>query len=378
MMITENDIKRKEKNSNIELLKIFAIFLIILSHTVSYGEYFVSASSYIDLGMASTNINNLLLLFFRYCGQIGNLIFVISSSFFLIHSKKARVEKIISIIIDSFIISVSSLLIGLCVGLSFSTERIIMFVLPVTFKMNWFIGCYLLLYAIHPLLNIIINNINKKKLLALDVSLFILYFIISAFKSFYYFNELICFISIYFFVAYLKIYMPDFIRNKKINMILFITLLIFFALSLLIMNFVGEKISFLNDKMMVLCNMKNPILLFLCISLFNIFLSMRERNIKLINVIGSCTLLIYLFHANKVLFYYYYPNLFDWLLITFGHKLQPIVLFIFAILWFFATVIISLMYKYTIGRIVSFFSKKIYDILIDIWIIFYSIFSRFH
>ena len=76
----------KKRNSSIELLKVFAIIIIIISHSVPYGASYSNYDGFIDINVASSNINVVLLAIIRYFGQIGNAIFIICSSWFLVDS----------------------------------------------------------------------------------------------------------------------------------------------------------------------------------------------------------------------------------------------------------------------------------------------------
>lgn len=149
---------KSERNSSIELLKIISILIIVISHTVPFGDYFTHYfNGYLNLNMASSNIQHIILVLFRYLGNIGNVIFIICSSYFLIDSKKINIRKVTYILIDSFTISIIFLLICLLLKYDVSSLAMLRAFFPITFKNNWFVGCYLLFYIIHPFLNIIIK-----------------------------------------------------------------------------------------------------------------------------------------------------------------------------------------------------------------------------
>lgn len=105
----EKDEKIKKRNSNIELLKIIAMLLITISHVIPYN-YPNPGNEYINIGNASMNFTNIALQFIRYLGQIGNVIFVICSSYFLLEKKKTKYKKVMQIIIDNVFISVICLI----------------------------------------------------------------------------------------------------------------------------------------------------------------------------------------------------------------------------------------------------------------------------
>ena len=161
---------KKVRNSSLELLKILALLLIAISHSAPiYGNK--NSIAYIDLNIASNELTMFVLVFFKCLGQIGNVIFIVCSAFFLVDSKNTKKEKTINIIIDSFIISIFFLIATIVAGIDLSYKEIIKQFIPIILGNNWFIGCYLLLYIFHPILNMIINNLEQRKLLRLNVIL---------------------------------------------------------------------------------------------------------------------------------------------------------------------------------------------------------------
>ncbi len=97
----------KQRNSGIELLKIIAIIMIVISHSMpAYG-----VRPLIVLDEATENIQQIAAVFIRYMGQVGNVIFVVCSSWFLKENKFSR-GGILVIICDCFVISVVWLIIN--------------------------------------------------------------------------------------------------------------------------------------------------------------------------------------------------------------------------------------------------------------------------
>lgn len=179
-IIKENSRNKSSRNSGIDFLRAIAILLIIMSHSVPfYGDS--SHPSFINLRMETTNIQILVLIAFVYFGQIGNSIFVIISSYYLLESSKVKKDKVLNIVIDTILFSLLFMILLLVCGYDIGLKNIIKSFFPITFANNWFIGCYLLLYLIHPYLNIIIEGISRKELLGINVVGIFLYSIISFF-----------------------------------------------------------------------------------------------------------------------------------------------------------------------------------------------------
>ena len=84
---------KKERESGIELYKVIAIFLIVLSHviqTLTEPNYVlgIGEGTFINIATATTDLDVLLLALFRICGALGNNMFFICSAWFLVNSKK--------------------------------------------------------------------------------------------------------------------------------------------------------------------------------------------------------------------------------------------------------------------------------------------------
>ena len=355
---------KKTRNSSIELLKILGIILIVLSHAVPiYGNK--EAISYINLNLATNDISEFILIVFRNLGQVGNILFIMCSAYFLIDSRETKAKKILHIIFDSFTISVLFLVIYLlCMNNNISIKVIIKQLLPITFENNWFIGCYIMLYIIHPFLNKIIKSNNKNQLLKINVFLIILYCLVcSIFHRTYYYTRLVGFIVIYFIVAYNRLYLQKFNNNKNLNIKLFIIGISLYIGELIITNLLGLKIDFFKDKMMYWNDINNIFGIMIGISMLNLFKNKYFES-KVINYISSLSLLIYITSENYFFRTYtkplFYQNVFQYGHILFWVLIEAILLIIFGI-------IISSIYKQTLQKFVYKISDKIYIRLNKIW-----------
>ena len=282
------------------MLKILGLILIVLSHAVPfYGDKL--AISYINLNMATSDISEFFLIVFRNIGQIGNIIFIASSAYFLLESKRTKAEKIINIIMDCFIISITYLLIYVLSGVDISIKDVLKQFLPITFENNWFIGCYILLYILHPFLNKIIYSVDKKTLLRINIFFIIAYCLITIVIGIetYYYSQLIGFIIIYFIVAYDKLYLAEFSKNEKYNKILLIIGIMGALLLLIFTNILGLKIEIFENKMLHWNHMNNIFYIMIGISMLNIFKNKYFEN-KIINYISSLSLLFYVIHENSL------------------------------------------------------------------------------
>lgn len=83
----ENVKKQTTRESGIELLKIFAMFIIVIAHmvqTLTTPDPQLSYQGYVmDISRATTDVQTIILLILRHFGVFGNEIFFICSAWFL-------------------------------------------------------------------------------------------------------------------------------------------------------------------------------------------------------------------------------------------------------------------------------------------------------
>lgn len=138
-----------ERNSGIELLKIFAILLIILSHvtlTLGSKNVLIEYQDYaLDLGIATTNPQQLVLVILEYSGMLGNAIFFICSAWFLLDRKTINKEKWWFMLLEIWSVSIVILVVVniLRTG-NIAAKLMIKSLFPTTFSLNWYMTCYLL------------------------------------------------------------------------------------------------------------------------------------------------------------------------------------------------------------------------------------------
>ena len=165
---TDRQTEKKIRFSSIELLKIFAIVLIAISHTtqsLDTGSAFSSKEILCGYpqSLVTKDIQQFILSCFRYFGCIGNEIFWVCSAWFLVDNSKVNKKKIVDMLADIWTISIVILLIYVFIlhG-SIQQFHIREFLFPSTYSLNWYLTCYMLMYAFHPILNMFVNNFLKK------------------------------------------------------------------------------------------------------------------------------------------------------------------------------------------------------------------------
>lgn len=368
MQNTKLDRQTTIRESGVELLKIIAIFLIVVSHvmkTLCNENPYIPYQDYVlDLSTATTNIQHFILMLFRCFGAWGNTIFFVCSAWFLLGSSKFKKQKWLFMLIEVWVVSIIILAISyISRHGDISGTLIIKSLLPTTFANNWYVTCYLLFYPIHPLLNMLINHMNKKSLLRLSSAMFILYCCFDFIKGDLFFpSHIILWITIYFVMAYIQLYLPDFANDKKKNCILLIIGVVGFIGIALITNIAGLHMSFMRNKVVYWAKNCNPFLIAMTIALFNIARNVHFKN-AFINYISSLSLLIYIIHENLILKTYYRPHVINYIYTVYGYDHIIFWIFIASLLIFVLSLISSAIYDKTIRKIVKSVSNLLYPFL---------------
>lgn len=363
--------ERKQRQSGIELLKIFAMLLIVIGHvTQTLGEenvHYIADYIY-RYKNAALNIQSLILAWFRSFGGHGNLIFFVCSAWFLIESKTVNYKKIIRMLADVWFINIGILVIFELGGwYAISPEDVIQSIFPNIFATNWYITCYILFYLIHVILNKIINNLSQKELLTANIISLLLYFGVGYVKSGAFFaSSLLQFIVVYFVIAYLKIYMKDFCVSKNKNTLLLLIGIVGTPVMILLTNFAGLKFSLLRGWLTHWGNNKSPFLLVTAIALFNLFKRRRFVN-NIVNQIASLSLLVYLIHDNLLVRTYVRPQIWIFIYEKLGYSNVVMWTLLQAILIFIIAVIISYLYRISLQKIVYWVSDKIYNFVMKVY-----------
>lgn len=288
-----------ERKSGIELFKVIAIFLIVLYHAIqTFWGLEVEYNSQI-----------VVIYLMRTIGQLGNIIFIVCSSWFLIEEKREnfKPQKYIKLLLSSTLISIIIfLLLKLVFRIEINTNSYVVQFFPDLYENNWFIPCYVIFCCLCHFLSDSIRKLNKKEHLAWCIIIYIVYGIIDMFVSIPQCNGLMSFIAIFMTVSFFKYYMSEF--NKDIKKNIFIAIIIFVFYELIYLFDAEETAN--------ITKLYNPFMLPMVICLFNVFNSLEFKS-KVINKLSSYSLFIYCIHENILLrtkirpkYYYFFLKTF--------------------------------------------------------------------
>ena len=366
---------KKERESGIELYKVIAIFLIVLSHviqTLTEPNYVlgIGEGTFINIATATRDLDVLLLALFRICGALGNNMFFICSAWFLVNSKKMSLKKVIHMVLDVWIINMIVFWGLHAIGIQFQISDTVRTFFPTTFANNWYITCYLLFYLIHPFLNRMLEQLNISEHFALTSFLFMIYFIIPVLPleeiNLFFANELVIFLATYVIVSFIKTYKNEWTENLKLNKgILFVSIVSYVVL-ILSVDYLGLRTNYFLNRL-VRWNMNNSLFMFLiAFSSFNMMKKKKFIN-RTINYFSSLSLLVYIFHENLAFRRYFRPVIEFSILRRFGIEHAFICAVFMAVSLAILSFIISAIYKIFFTKIVSKLSSIISQNIQTLW-----------
>ena len=283
----------KQRNTNIELLRIISIIMIVISH---YTVFSGITNSTLPLGITR------FLLEIMKLGNIGTILFVLITGYFLIKSNnKFKLSKILKLWLQISFYSISIYIITILLNIeNFSINNLIKAFLPITFQEYWFATAYIVLYIFHPFINKLLNSLDRKEHLKLIfLSLFLFSVLYTLTTKDLYGNELIQLIIFYIIGAYFGKYEDNIFKKKKINILLLSLSAFILITSVIIFDIVGTKIPIISEHSTYFFNRASIILIIFSISLFNIFANKKNFSNKYINNISSCVFGVYLISENS-------------------------------------------------------------------------------
>ena len=285
----------KQRNSNIELLRIISIIMITISH---YSVHGVINDTFTGISL------NKFLFEIMTLGNIGVIIFVIITGYYGVNQNKPfKLNKFVRILSQVLFYSLIIYLILMIMGIEpFSIKELLKSLLPITFKKYWFISGYIILYIFMPYINKFINSLSKKefaKFILIDIAIFSILHMITS--QDYYGNELIQMLLFYSIGAYLGKYKIYMLKSKKVNKIVLLITSMLMILSVIIFDLIGTKYHIFSEHSTYLMNRTSILSIVFAVSLFNLFINKKSFSNKLINSISACVLGVYLISDNPMI-----------------------------------------------------------------------------
>lgn len=144
-----------KRNLSIDLLRIIAMLMIVIWHSTNHGGL-----ENITKGFDPYNIGIHLIKSFT-CVAVD--VYVLISGYFLC-TQKFRLSRIMKLWLQVFFYSF--LILALCISLdivSINSKDILSSLLPLSYRINWFVSTYVGLYLLSPVINKLIISLDKRQ-----------------------------------------------------------------------------------------------------------------------------------------------------------------------------------------------------------------------
>lgn len=151
------------RNSNVEILRIIAAVLIVLSHYARHG-----------INMSQTGLFNRCFLNNIALGNLGVDIFLIISGYFNVKAE-FKWHKILKLWTQVFTYSIFGLLIALATKQNISFRNFITALFPAIFNQYWFFTAYLVLLVLSPFINKLLLTLKQKDFSRLLITMLVLW-----------------------------------------------------------------------------------------------------------------------------------------------------------------------------------------------------------
>lgn len=275
----------KIRSSNIEVFRIFLMFVIVVHHFVLYSvEPFHENSAVVDA--------------LKCVSHFGVIAFVLISGYFGI---KLNVEKFFRICFQVLFFSIGLYLLAVLLNenVYFSFKEFFQNSLVFTSKhAYWFIVVYLQLFLLSPLLNCAIDNLDKKKLIYIICVFAFFVFYMSFIRHSPYSldgKDIVNFSMIYLLGGFLRKYdiMSCFSKKFKFCVIaLFAILSILCICIVLLPKLLSDWIYF------IFYSYNSPGIIVLALLFFVLFFFWKVDNNLLLNKVAASVFAVYLLHEN--------------------------------------------------------------------------------
>lgn len=285
---------RSQRKTSIELLRILIMIMIIGSHFSVHGFF---SFSNVSISMLWLNIISM-------GGNLGVVVFVIISGYFLIenNSLKTNFIKTLKLIGIVYIYSILLLLLSLIINNDHINKyNILNSIFPISNNCWWFATSYLILYIEHPLINKFLLSINRKQYEKYLIFVLVLFSLIPNITITDYSFTAIEFVIYYSIGGYIRTFglLEHNKRGKWLKW--FIILSIIKCLICIIPNFISFNHDWISTHFYYVYNRNSIFTIIQAVCLFMTFLKMDIKYNGFINRVASATFGVYLIHDSNLL-----------------------------------------------------------------------------
>lgn len=286
--------ERKQRNTNIELLRVFCIIAIITYHFCVYSDW---AYDYNTI-----SVNRFFLQLLCIGGKLGVNCFTLISGYFLVEKERRNASSIARIWLVLFTYSLLIPAVFMLLGLQPRSVKELVFSCVPVLRQTWeFASAYFVLMLLVPYINLLLKTLSQKQyqrmlILALTIWCLIPTLTSRAFES----NYLIWLTVMYCIGGYLRKYPSGISENLKITLLGTVLSLAAYVLSFLALDLIGMHFSMFANWIREVRFGKMQMIPCVALSVF-LFLTFKNLKVKqsgIINRLAAATFGVFLIHDH--------------------------------------------------------------------------------
>lgn len=286
-----SQIQKAPRNSALELLRILAMAMIVLSHICCHSGF---DSTYSPLSI------NRLFVQWGYLGNLGVALFLLISGYF---RSAFRLRALSRLLTQVWFYSIALFLVcRFCFGVPYSAEQLLQVFLPTVYNEYWFFTAYLILFLLSPFLNLLLDRLTRQQFQTMLLVMSLLWVLLPTLtKQPMYAAELPQFLLYYCLGAYIRLYPDNPFRRPGLRAAAaFGALALLWGLTVVFAwcerftpEAFGAALRFYD---------RNSLLIFTAAAgLFSLAAYARPFASTLVNTVSSCSFGVYLIHDNPAI-----------------------------------------------------------------------------
>ena len=339
MSITTNT---RQRNINIEYVRLIAIFLVILNHYSLLGGFYYSDP---------LSFNAVLIQFLHSGGKFGVNVFILISGFFMYKSEKINIRHISKFLLEVTFYSVIFAIIGFLFH-TLKFKGIVKMLVPIPFVQWPFITFYFLLMCLSFWLNKAMHNLTEKQHRILMIGLGLIWCVSPTFlKADFGVDIFGWYVYIFLLGGYLRRIIDDIKTPAKKLIGISVLSYGFILLSELVIDYIGAHYMWSILKYAEHFRKVNSFFIVLsAVTLLAGAAKLRPRYSAFVQTVSSTILGVFLIHDNKAMI----PLLWRRLLRSYQFTSSKILIlhaFGSCILVFVVCVLLDLIRQKTVGKL---------------------------
>lgn len=335
----------RERNVGIDLLKILAMFMIVIWHILGHGGIINSVETF--------SLNYKIVWLIKICASCAVNVYAIISGYVTL-GRKYRINDLLKLWGKVVFYTISITLVLFTIGIvPFKIKTLLKSFLPILTNAYWYFTAYVILFLFTPILNKAVLECEKKELRNSMFLLFVLFSVITTFfkRDLFYLNRgysAVWLIYLYLVGAYIKKYEDDFkyVSNLKYVVGIVLMVVIMWGVKCIPQTYYIQSIfEYVSPTVFAMS--------VFYVLLFKNF-SINDKNNKIIKIISNATFSVYLIHDNNMIRKFLIKDKFaEFSLLGSFELVMKIILL--ALVIYILCVVVELIRKYIAERIINIF-----------------------